>query len=93
MSDSVEVQLKVARLEERVEHHHIHIRERIAEIVELIARQSVRSDNQMAKVDGQIEKLANAIRTVTWTLGTIGVLIAASQTGVLETIKALLGGL
>ena len=84
MSDSIEV--KLGKLEERVWQQHTHIRERLDETISLFAKQNT-------KVDGQIEKLANAIRTVTWTLGTIGVLISASQTGVLDAIKLLLGGL
>ena len=84
MSESIEV--KVGKLEERVESHHQYVREKLNETIELFAKQNT-------KVDLQLSTLTRDVRIVTWTLGTIGVLIGASQSGVLETIKVLLGGL
>ena len=84
MSDSIEV--KLGKLEERVWQQHTHIRERFDETISLFAKQNI-------KVDGQLASLTRDVKIVTWTLGTVGVLIAASQTGVLDAIKILLGGL
>ena len=84
MSESIEV--KVGKLEERVESHHLYVREKINETIELFAKQNTR-------VDLQLSTLTRDVRIVIWTLGTIGVLIGASQTGVLGAIKLLLGGL
>ena len=91
MSDSIEV--KVGKLEERVEQNHSHLRERLAETIELFAKQEALNNIKQAKTDAQISALSRDVRVVVWTLGTIGVLIAASQTGVLDAIKLLLGGL
>ena len=84
MSESIEV--KVGKLEERVESHHQYVREKLNETIELFAKQNTR-------VDLQLSALTRDVRIVTWTLGTIGVLIGASQSGVLEAIKLLLGGI
>ena len=84
MSESIEV--KVGKLEERVESHHQYVREKLNETIELFAKQNT-------KVDLQLSTLTRDVRIVTWTLGTIGVLIGAAQTGVLEAIKLLLGGM
>ena len=84
MGDSIEV--KVGKLEERVESHHQYVREKLSETIELFAKQNT-------KVDLQLSTLTRDVRIVTWTLGTIGILIGASQSGVLETIKLLLGGM
>ena len=80
------VQIKVARLEERVESHHQYVREKLNETIELFAKQNT-------KVDLQLSTLTRDVRIVTWTLGTIGALIGASQSGVLDAIKLLLGGM
>lgn len=84
MSDSIEV--KVGKLEERVESHHLYVREKINETIDLFAKQNT-------KVDLQLSALTRDMRIVIWALGTIGVLIGASQIGVLEAVKLLLGGL
>ena len=84
MSDSIEV--KLGKLEERVWQQHTHIRERLDETISLFARQNT-------KVDSQLAALTRDVKIVTWTLGTIGVLVSASQTGVLDAIKLLLGGM
>ena len=91
MNESIEV--KVGKLEERVEQHHTHIRERLSETIELFAKQEALNNVNQAKTDAQINSLSKDVRIVTWTLGTIGALIGASQTGLLETIRVLLGGL
>ena len=84
MNDSIEV--KVGRLEEKVEGHHMYVREKLSETIEMFAKQNT-------KVDLQLTSLTRDVRIVTWVLGMIGVLIGASQTGVLKAIETILGGL